>query len=154
MEPKSEGLEDDFPFKRGDFQVPAVSFQGCKSNNNQARLETCLGNLDLGIGDFGSKILEPGSHVFQTGPLTGPTCFANGCLMFDESLSWLPVSFMVYEFLQIMFDFYFSGSRRLKHLRDPLIVSHRFAKGPKIVHRRCPEMLVVDLGNIWFPTQI
>ena len=26
MEPKNEGLEDDFPFQRGDFQVPAISF--------------------------------------------------------------------------------------------------------------------------------
>ena len=29
IEPENEGLEDDFPFQRGDFQVPAVSFQGC-----------------------------------------------------------------------------------------------------------------------------
>ena len=28
MEPKNEGLEDDFPFLREDFQVPAVSFSG------------------------------------------------------------------------------------------------------------------------------
>ena len=71
MEPKSEGLEDDFPFQRGDIQVPAVSFQGCKSNNNQARLETCLGNLDLGIGDFGSKILQPGPTTGPNGSLSG-----------------------------------------------------------------------------------
>ena len=28
MEPKNGGLEDDFPFQTGDFQVPAVSFRG------------------------------------------------------------------------------------------------------------------------------
>ena len=26
MEPKNEGLEDDFPFQIGDFQVPAVNW--------------------------------------------------------------------------------------------------------------------------------
>ena len=26
---KNEGLEDDFPFQSGDFQVPAISFPGC-----------------------------------------------------------------------------------------------------------------------------
>ena len=29
MEPKNGGLEDDFPFQTGDFQVPAVHFPGC-----------------------------------------------------------------------------------------------------------------------------
>ena len=29
MEPKSEGLEDDFPFQMDDFQLPAVYFPGC-----------------------------------------------------------------------------------------------------------------------------
>ena len=29
MESKNEGLEDDFPFQTGDFQVPAVHFPGC-----------------------------------------------------------------------------------------------------------------------------
>ena len=29
MEPKNGGLEDDFPFQTGDFQVPAVNFPGC-----------------------------------------------------------------------------------------------------------------------------
>ncbi len=29
MEPEDEGLEDDFPFQTGDFQVPAVNFPGC-----------------------------------------------------------------------------------------------------------------------------
>ena len=28
MEPENGGLEDDFPFLMGDFQVPAVSFRG------------------------------------------------------------------------------------------------------------------------------
>ena len=30
MEPKNGGLEDEIPFQRGDFQVPAVSFRGSK----------------------------------------------------------------------------------------------------------------------------
>ena len=30
METKNRGLEDDFPFQTGDFQVPAVNFPGCK----------------------------------------------------------------------------------------------------------------------------
>ena len=28
MEPNNAGLEDDFPFQLGDFQVPAISFGG------------------------------------------------------------------------------------------------------------------------------
>ena len=31
MEPKNEGLEDDFPSQRGDFQVNHVSFRGGNS---------------------------------------------------------------------------------------------------------------------------
>ncbi len=30
MEPKLVGLEDDFPFQTGDFQVPALHFPGCQ----------------------------------------------------------------------------------------------------------------------------
>ena len=30
MEPKDQGLEDDFPFQTADFQVPAVHFPGCR----------------------------------------------------------------------------------------------------------------------------
>ena len=36
MEPKNEGLEDDFPFQQGDFQVP-FSFFGGVGNGNLAR---------------------------------------------------------------------------------------------------------------------
>ena len=30
MEPKNGGLEDDFPFQTGDFQVPAINFPGSR----------------------------------------------------------------------------------------------------------------------------
>ena len=36
MEPNNEGLEDDFPFQRGDFQVPNVSFRGCIPKEQRA----------------------------------------------------------------------------------------------------------------------
>ena len=45
MEPKHEGLEDDFPFQTGDFQVNHVSFRGSAGSN-----QLMVNMLIVGLG--------------------------------------------------------------------------------------------------------
>ena len=41
MEPQNRGLEDDFPFQKGDFQVNHVDFRGSKTPPSQNKGHPC-----------------------------------------------------------------------------------------------------------------
>ena len=55
MEPEKRGLEDDFPFQTGDFQVPAVGFWG---SNHISGTEIALRFKILGISIYLQMDLE------------------------------------------------------------------------------------------------
>ena len=55
MEPEKRGLEDDFPFQTGDFQVPAVGFWG---SNHISGTEIALRFKILGIRIYLQMDLE------------------------------------------------------------------------------------------------